>query len=45
MQKDRILVEKGNECFVYVELIQSFPHKIKSFVCSRLNFVYVVAAM
>ena len=30
------LVEKGNECFVYLELTQ-FPYKIELFFCFRLN--------
>ena len=38
------LIEKGNECSVYLKLTQ-FPDKIESFVCFRFNVVYMVAPM
>ena len=38
------LVEKGNECFVYLKLTQ-FSRKIESFVYFRSNNVYLIVSM
>ena len=33
--------EKDNECFVYLKLTQ-FTGKVESFVCYRVNIVYLI---